>query len=68
MYLPICLFIGLCMYASCRCGTGRSFDVKIVKLGWYILWPCKMDEIEDGTCWNNRRSLLWDSDFLNEHV
>ncbi len=30
------------MYASCRCGTGRSFDVKIIKFGWYILWPCKM--------------------------
>ncbi len=27
------------MHASCRCGTGRSFDAKIVKLGWYILWP-----------------------------
>ncbi len=24
--------------ASCRCGTGCSFDVKTVKLGWYILW------------------------------
>ncbi len=24
------------MYASCRCGTGRSFYVKIVKLGWYM--------------------------------
>ncbi len=24
------------MYASCRCGAGRSFDTKIVKLGWCI--------------------------------
>ncbi len=53
------------MYASCRCGTGRSFDAKIVKLGWYILWPCKMDEFEDVTCWT-RRSISWDSDFLKE--
>ncbi len=29
------------MYASCRCGTGCGLDAKIVKLGWYILWPCK---------------------------
>ncbi len=54
------------MYASCRYGTGRSFDAKIVKLGWYIFWPCKMGEFEDGTCWANRRSILWDSDFLKE--
>ncbi len=39
------------MYASCRCGTGCRFDAKIVKLGWHILWPCKMGEFEDGTCW-----------------
>ncbi len=32
MYLPIYLFVGLCMYASCRCGTGRSFDVKKTRL------------------------------------
>ncbi len=54
------------MYASCRCGTGHSFDAKIVKLGWFILWPCKMGEFEDGTCWTNRRSILWDRDFLKE--
>ncbi len=24
------------MYVSCQCGTGCSFDAKIVKLGWYI--------------------------------
>ncbi len=54
------------MYPSCRCGTGRSFYAKIVKLGWYILWPCKMGEFEDGTCWTNRRSIMWDSDFLKE--
>ncbi len=24
------------MYASYRCGTGSSFDAKIVKLGWYM--------------------------------
>ncbi len=63
MYL---LFISLFMYASCRCGTGRSFDAKIVKLGWYILWPCKMGDFEDGICQANRRSILWDSDFLKE--
>ncbi len=28
------------MDASCRCGTGRSFDAKIVKLGWYIYFGC----------------------------
>ncbi len=44
--------------------TGRSFYVKIVKFGWYILWPCKIGEFEDGTCWTNRRSV---SDFLKEH-
>ncbi len=55
------------MYASCRCGTERSFDAKIVKLGWYIFWPCKMDEFEDGTGWTNRKSILWDCDFLKEH-
>ncbi len=54
------------MYESCRCGTGRSFDAKIVKLGRYILWPCKMSEFKDGTCSTNRRSILWDSDFLKE--
>ncbi len=54
------------MYASCRCGTGRSFDVKIIKLGWYILWQCEMGKFEDGTCWTNRRSILWDNDFLKE--
>ncbi len=54
------------MYASCRCSTGHSFDAKKVKLRWYILWPCKMGEFEDGTCWTNRRSILWDSDFLKE--
>ncbi len=32
----IYLFIYLFMYASCRCGTVRSFDAKIVKLGWYM--------------------------------
>ncbi len=36
------------MHASCQCGTGRSFDAKIVKLGWYILWAYKMGEFEDG--------------------
>ncbi len=46
----ICLFVYLFMYASCRCGAGRNFDAKIVKLKWYILWPCKMGEFEDGTC------------------
>ncbi len=25
-----------------------------------------MGEFEDGTCWTNRRSILWDSDFLKE--
>ncbi len=54
------------MYASCRCSIGRSFDAKIVKLGWYILWPCKMGEFENGTFWTNRRSILWDGDFLKE--
>ncbi len=48
------------------CGTGRSFYVKIVKLDG-ILWPCKMGKFEDGTCWTNRKSVLWDSDFLKEH-
>ncbi len=43
-----------------------GFYVKIVKLGWYILWPCKMGEFEDGTCWTNRRSVLL-GDFLKEH-
>ncbi len=67
MYLFICLlFISLFMYASCRCGTGRSFDAKIVKLGSYILWPCKMGEFEDEICWTNRKFILWDSDFLKE--
>ncbi len=37
------------MYASCRCGTVRSFDIKIVKLEWHILWPSKIGEFEDGT-------------------
>ncbi len=46
MYLFIYLFI----YTSCRCGTGRSFDAKIVKLGWFTFWRCKMCELEDGTC------------------
>ncbi len=46
------------MYASRRCGTGCSFDVKIVELGWYILWLCKMGEFRDGTCWTNRKSVL----------
>ncbi len=55
------------MYTSCRCGAGCSFDVKIVKLGCYILRPCKMGKFKDGTCWNNRRSILYDSDFLKEH-
>ncbi len=51
MYLFIYLFfIYLFKYTSSRCGTGCSFDVKIVKLGWYILWPCKMGEFEDGIC------------------
>ncbi len=54
------------MYASCRYSTGRSFDAKIVKLGWYILWPCKMGEFENGACRTNRRSILWNSDFLKE--
>ncbi len=54
------------MYASCRCGTGRSSDAKIVKLGRYILWLCKMGKFEDRTCWTNRRSILWDSYFLKE--
>ncbi len=54
------------MYAYCRCDTGRSFDAKIVKLGWFILLLCKVGEVEDGTCWTNRRSILWDSDFLKE--
>ncbi len=31
--LFIYLFISLFMYASGRCGTGLSFDAKIVKLG-----------------------------------
>ncbi len=44
--------------ASCRCGTGRSFDAKIVKIGWYILWPCKMGEFEDGTYWPNKAVTL----------
>ncbi len=35
------------MYASCHCGTGLTFDVKIVKLGRYILWLCKMGEFKD---------------------
>ncbi len=34
------------MYRSCRCGAGCGFDVKIVILGWYILWPCKMSELK----------------------
>ncbi len=55
------------MYASCRCGTGCSFYVEIVKFGWHILWPCKMGEFEDGTCWTNRRAVLGNSDFLKEH-
>ncbi len=63
MYLCV---ISLFMYASYRCGTGRSFDAKIVKLGWFTFWTCKMGEFEDGTCWTNRRSILWDSDFLKE--
>ncbi len=54
------------MYAFCRCGTRRSFDAKIVKLGWYILWPCLIGEFEDGTYRTNRRSILWDSDFMKE--
>ncbi len=54
------------MYASCQYGTECSFDAKIVKLGWYMLWPCRMGQFEDGTCWTNRRSILWDSDFLKE--
>ncbi len=54
------------MYASCRCGTRRSFDAKIITLEWYILWLCKMGEFEDGTCCTNRRYILWDSDFLKE--
>ncbi len=54
------------MYASCRCGRGRSFDAKIGKLGWYMLWPCEMGEFEDWTCCINRRSILWDRDFLKE--
>ncbi len=29
------------MCASCRCGTGRSFDGKKVKLGWYIQYVSK---------------------------
>ncbi len=32
------LFIYLFMYASYRCVTGRSFDAKIVKLGWHVRW------------------------------
>ncbi len=55
------------MYATCHCGAGCSFDVKIVKLGRYILRPCKMGEFEIGICWTNGRSVLCDSDFLTEH-
>ncbi len=49
---------GRAVYASCRCGTGRSFDAKIVKLRWYILWPSNIGEFEDGTDWTNRRSIF----------
>ncbi len=41
------LFIYLCTHLV---DAVRSFDAKIVKLGWYILWPCKMGEFEGGTC------------------
>ncbi len=44
MCLPIYLFIYRVMYVRMR-----SFNVKIVKLGRYILWPCKAGEFEDGT-------------------
>ncbi len=45
------------MYTFCRWGTGRSFYVNIIKLGWYTLWPWKMGEFKDGTCWTNRKSV-----------
>ncbi len=36
------------------CNTGCSFDVQIVKIEWYIHWPRKTGEFEDGTCWTSR--------------
>ncbi len=34
------------MYIPYQCDTESSFDVQIVKIGWYIHWPSKTGEFK----------------------